>query len=123
MKFLIRTVIIAIAAHFALLYFPWWSIAICGFFAGALLSGSNFSSFFSGFLGIGLLWMVQGFIKQNSGGPLTDKIATLFTLPNGVYLVMITTLVGALVGGFATLSGLRFRRMFKKEKNRRGLYR
>ena len=123
MKFLLRTIIIAIAAHFALLYFPWWSIAVCGFFAGALLSGSNFSSFFSGFIGVGLLWMVQAFISNNTGGPLSDKIATLFTLPNGVYVVMITTLVGALVAAFGTLSGLRFRRLFVKEKTRRGLYR
>ncbi len=123
MKFLLRTIIIALAAHFALLYFPWWTIAICGFIAGALLSGSNFSSFFSGFIGVGLLWMVQAFISNNSGGELADKIAALFTVPNGVYMVMITTLVGALVGGFSTLSGLRFRRLFKKEKARRDLYR
>ncbi len=123
MKFVLRTVIIAIAAHFALLYFPWWSIAVCGFFAGALLSGSNFSSFFSGFLGVGLLWMIQAFISNNDGGPLADKIAILFTLPNGIYMVMVTTLVGALVGGFSTVTGLRFRRLFKKEKPRRDLYR
>ncbi len=89
MKFVLRTVIIAIAAHFALLYFPWWSIAVCGFFAGALLSGSNFSSFFSGFIGVGLLWMVQGFISNHSGGPLADKIAALFTLPNGIYILQV----------------------------------
>ncbi|GAA5023200.1 hypothetical protein GCM10011506_05870 [Marivirga lumbricoides] len=123
MKFLFRTIIIAVVAHFALLYFPWWSIAVCGFFAGALFSGSNTSSFFSGFLGIGFLWLIQAFIiHQSSEGLLSDKIAALFTLSNGVYMIIITALIGALVGGFSTLSGLRFRKLFKKERNR-GLYR
>lgn len=123
MKFLFRTIIIAVVAHFALLYFPWWSIAVCGFFAGALLSGTNTSSFFSGFLGIGLLWLIQSFIIHNSSeGLLSDKIAALFALPNGVYVIIITALLGGIVGGFSTLSGLRFRKLFKKERDR-GLYR
>ncbi len=122
MKFLFRTIIIAVVAHFALLYFPWWSIAVCGFFAGALLSGTNLSSFFSGFLGIGFLWFIKGLIIHNgSDGLLSDKIATLFSFSNGVYMILVTAIIGALVGGFSTLSGLRFRKLFKREKSR-GLY-
>ncbi|MBK6264700.1 hypothetical protein JKA74_06600 [Marivirga sp. S37H4] len=122
MKFLFRTILIAVVAHFSLLYFPWWSIAVCGFFAGALLSGTNASSFLSGFLGIGFLWFIKPLlIHNNSEGLLSDKIASLFSFPNGIYMVLITAIIGALVGGFSTLSGLRFRRLFKREKSR-GLY-
>lgn len=123
MKFIIRTVLIVVAAHFSLLYFPWWSIAICAFLAGAIFAGKNLSTFFSGFIGLGLLWLIKSFIIHNdSSGLLSNKIAELFSLSDGVYMVIISGIVAGLVGGFSTLSGFRFRRLFSKDKTR-GLYR
>jgi hypothetical protein len=123
MKFIIRTIIIVVAAHFSLMYFPWWSIAICAFFAGAVIAGKNISTFFSGFVGLGLLWLLQAFIIHNdSNGILSNKIAELFGLGDGVYMVIISGLIAAIVGGFSTLSGFRFRKMFSRDKSR-GLYR
>ncbi|RUA32885.1 MAG: hypothetical protein DSY77_11300 [Bacteroidetes bacterium] len=123
MKFIIRTIIIVVAAHFSLLYFPWWSMAICAFFAGAIIGGKNLSTFFSGFVGLGFLWLIQAFIIHNdSSGILSNKIAELFGLSDGIYMVVISGIIAALVGGFSTLSGFRFRRMFSRNKSR-GLYR
>ncbi|WKK81524.1 hypothetical protein [Marivirga arenosa] len=123
MKFIIRTIIIIVASHFSLMYFPWWSMAVCAFFAGAIVAGKNLSTFFSGFIGLGLLWLVQSFlIHTESSGILSNKIAEIFTLNDGIYMVLITGLVAALVGGFSTLSGFRFRRIFMRKKDR-GLYR
>jgi cellulose synthase/poly-beta-1,6-N-acetylglucosamine synthase-like glycosyltransferase len=123
MKFIIRTIIIVVAAHFSLLYFPWWSMAICAFFAGAIIAGKNLSTFFSGFIGLGFLWLIQSFIIHNdSSGLLSNKIAELFSLSDGVYMVIISGIVAGLVGGFSTLSGFRFRRLFSRDKSR-SLYR
>ncbi|HET8859298.1 hypothetical protein [Marivirga sp.] len=123
MKFIIRTIIIIIASHFSLLYFPWWSMAICAFFAGAIISGKNLNTFFSGFIGLGMLWLIQAFIIHNdSNGILSDKIAELFGLSDGIFMVIIAGLLAAIIGGFSTLSGFRFRRLFSRDKTR-GLYR
>jgi hypothetical protein len=123
MKFIIRTIIIVIAAHFSLLYFPWWSMAVCAFFAGAIIAGKNLSSFFSGFIGLGLLWLIQSFIVHNdSSGILSNKIAELFGLSDGIYMVLISGIVAGLVGGFSSLSGFRFRKIFSRDKSR-DLYR
>jgi hypothetical protein len=123
MKFIIRTIIIVIAAHFSLLYFPWWSMAVCAFFAGAIIAGKNLSSFFSGFIGLGLLWLIQSFIVHNdSSGILSNKIAELFSLSDGIYMVLISGIVAGLVGGFSSLSGFRFRKIFSRDKSR-DLYR
>lgn len=119
MRFIIRTIIIVVTAHFSLLYFPWWSIAVCAFFAGAIFTGRNSDTFFSGFLGLGLLWLVQSFIIHNdSSGILSNKIAELFGLSDGVYMVLISGVVAGIVGGFSTLSGYRFRKMFSRTKSR-----
>lgn len=118
MKFLIRLIIIGVASHFALMHFPWWSIALCGFIAGALLNGSHANSFFSGFVAVGALWLVKAFmVNTNSEGILSAKIAQLIGLESGVMLVLITALIGAMVGGFATLSGLHFRKLFERKKS------
>jgi hypothetical protein len=123
MKFIIRTIIIIIAAHFSLLYFPWWSMAICAFFAGAIIAGKNLSTFFSGFISLGLLWFIQSFIVHNdSSGILSNKIAALFGLTDGIYMVLVAGLVAGVLGGFSTLSGFRFRKMFTRDKSR-DLYR
>jgi len=123
MKFIIRTIIIAVAAHFCLLYFPWWTIAVCGFLAGLLINGTNLSTFFSGFLGIGILWLVQAYnIHYRTDGLLSNRVAELFTLSEGFYLVLVTALVGALVGGFSTLSGLRLRKLSSRRRQSRGYY-
>ena len=123
MKFIIRTIIIVIAAHFSLLYFPWWSMAVCAFFAGAIIAGKNLSTFFSGFIGLGLLWLIQSFIVHNdSSGILSNKIAELFGLSDGIYMVLISGIVAGLVGGFSSLSGFRFRKIFSRDKSR-DLYR
>ena len=123
MKFIIRTISIVVAAHFSLLYFPWWSMAICAFFAGAIIAGKNLSTFFSGFVALGFLWLIQAFIIHNdSSGILSNKIAELFGLGDGIYMVIISGIIAGLVGGFSTLSGFRFRKLFSRDKSR-GIYR
>ncbi len=123
MKFIIRTILIAVAAHFCLLYFPWWSIALCSFLAGLIINGTNLSVFFSGFVGIGLLWLVQAYnIHLSSNGILSNRIAELFSLSGGFYLVLITAIIGGVVGGFSALSGLRLRILSSKDRKSRGYY-
>ena len=123
MKFIIRTILIGIAAHFSLLYFPWWSIAVCCFLLGLMIKGTNTSAFFSGFLAISLLWMIQAYnIHYATDGILSDKMAELIGLPGGFILALVTGLVGGLVGGFSALSGLRLRILVSRDRKSRGYY-
>ena len=123
MKFIIRTILIAVSAHFCLLYFPWWTIAMCSLMAGLIINGKNLNVFLSGFLGIGLLWLIMAYnIHYGTEGILSDKVAQIFMLNDGLYLVLITGLIGGLVGGFSALSGLRLRVLSSKNKKSRGYY-
>lgn len=123
MKFIIRTIIIALAAHFCLLYFPWWTLALCCFLAALLIKGSNTSAFFSGFLGIGILWFIQAYnIHYSTDGILSDKVAEIFSLSGGFLLAVVSAVVGGLVGGFSALSGLRLRILTSRNRKSRGYY-
>jgi hypothetical protein len=106
MRFLLSILLTAVLAFVAGMYLEWWSIAIVAFLVALLLPQGLGRSFLAGFLGIFLLWGVLSlWIDIKNDSLLSNKMAGLFGLPSGILLVLITALVGALVGGFAAMSG------------------
>ncbi len=107
MRFLLSILLTAVLAFVAGMYLEWWSIAIVAFLVALLLPQSSGRSFLAGFLGIFILWGVLAFwIDIKNDSLLSNKMAELFGLgPSGILLVLITALVGALVAGFAAMSG------------------
>ncbi len=110
MKLIIQFIAIALAAFLLELFMPWWCIAIAAFAAGfALKSKVNF---LAGFLSIALLWLIKAWIMDASASaPLVESVAAIFSL-NKPLLMLVTALIGGLVGGFAAMSGA----ALKKEK-------
>ena len=86
--------------------FPWWSIVVASFLISLIISTKGLSSFIAGFLGIAILWFFSAtIIDIKTGSILTERIAAIFSLPNTWLLILITTLIGGLVGGFGALTG------------------
>jgi len=103
MKLPIQLIAIVIAAFILELFMPWWSIAIAAFAAGfALKSNANF---LAGFLGIAILWLTKALVMDvSSAAPLAERVAGIFSL-NKPLLMLVTSLIGGLVGGFAAMAG------------------
>lgn len=102
MRFIIQIVITAIVCFMFQKLFPWWTMAIGAFLVGFVFSNTGFNSFLAGFLAIGLLWLGMAlFIDNVTQSILTEKIGQLFPLN----LFVLTSLVGGLVGGFASMTG------------------
>lgn len=117
MKFILKVILIAALGYFAELFLPWWSIAISGFIVGAVLPTTGFNSFLSGFLGIGLLWLIFSFaLHNNTDGILTAKISLIFQLSQPAFILVICATIGGLAGGLGALSGSQFTRIFFEEK-------
>jgi hypothetical protein len=108
MKFLIQIIAISIAAFVLELFMPWWCIAIPALAAGyALKSKTNF---LAGFLGIALLWLIKAWmLDASSSAPLAERVAAIFSL-NKPLLMLVTSLIGGLVGGFAAMTGAALKR-------------
>ena len=114
MKLIFKSILIFAGTYVAQLFFPWWSILIVAFILNSIIHSSGVSSFGSGFIGVGMLWMIKAlFIDLNTGSLLTDKIAELFSLPYTFLLILITAIIGGLSAGFAGLAGCHFRSLFK----------
>jgi hypothetical protein len=102
-KFVIQVVVIALLAYMLELFLPWWSVAIAAVFGGLFL-GSD-ANFWAGFCGIGALWFSAAvIIDLTSSGNLAEKVAAIMHI-NETLLIIVTTLIGALVGGMASYTG------------------
>jgi len=113
LKYILSIIVTALLAFVAGLYLPWWGIAPAAFLVSAAIPQKPAFSFLSGFLGLFLLWEVLAWwIDSKNNGILSQKIAAILPL-NGssVLLIVITSIIGGLVAGFAALAGSYFRRL------------
>lgn len=114
MKLLVAIILTAVLAFVAGLYLPWWSLAIAAFLSALLIHQRGGKAFLSGFLGVFILWaFLAWWIDMKNQGILSKKVADIFHLGGSSFLlILVTALIGALVAGFAAISGsyLRSRR-------------
>ena len=104
-------VLIVIALSFILtLFLPWYGVAIAAFITGLVLSNKPGNNFLAGFFGVGLFWLGYAlFLDIRNEHVLSTKIALLFSDNLGVditsgVLVMVTTFLGALIGGLSCMA-------------------
>ncbi len=112
MKFTTSILLIAILSFALGLYLPWWSIAIAAFAVTAFIDLRPGASFLAGFIAIFLLWIaLAAIIDMRNQHILSRKLASLLPLGgNSFLLLLITAVVGAIVGGSAALSASYLRR-------------
>jgi MFS family permease len=113
MLFLI-ILLLSIVAGFIL---PWWFIAVIAFAAAIMLGKKPGYSFWMGFLAVMVAWALLALIKTlPNDNMLASRVATLVHLPNWFFLLLISAIIGGLVGGMAALSGALIRDIFKKSE-------
>ena len=112
MRFLLATLLTATLSFIAGLYLPWWSLALVAFAVALFIRQKTGLAFLSAFTGIYFFWgALAAAITIPNRGVLAQKIAQVFPLNgNPVYLILITATVGALVAGFAAMSGSSLRK-------------
>lgn len=117
MKFSISILLIALLSFTSCLFFPWWTIAIAAFIVTALIPQSPVKSFITGFIALFLLWGILSFwISHNNAHILAHRVSLLvFKMDNPYLLILITAILGALVAGFAALTGS-YIHFFKNQK-------
>ncbi len=108
-------ILIAVLGFVLQFFLPWWIIAVVAFVIAAWRGRSTKQAFFSGFGAIMLVWVAKSlFTHIQTEGVLTDRVAVLFNLPSPFLLILVTALIGGLVGGVAALSGFFFKQLFVK---------
>lgn len=109
--FFIKVLIIAILSFLLTFFLPWYIPFIVAFLTGIILSNKPGNNFISGFFGVGLFWLGYAlFLDIRNDHVLSAKIAALFSdslktdISVGI-LLLVTTLLGALLGGLSAMAG------------------
>ncbi|GEO09533.1 hypothetical protein [Segetibacter aerophilus] len=107
MKFLIATILTALLSFATALFLPWWIIALVAFIVAAVIPQKPLLAFLSASIAIFLLWGFQSYlIDQQNNHLLAAKVADLlFHKKSYLLIIIVTAIVGAIVSGFAGLTG------------------
>jgi hypothetical protein len=106
LKFFVTVVLIALLAFICGLFLPWWSIAVAAFVVSVLIQQRPLAAFLAGFLGLFLLWGTMALVIDLSNSSiLSTRVASLLSLQgSSTLLILVTALIGGLVGGGGALT-------------------
>lgn len=95
----------------------WWLIAVDAFIAAILVGKTSTYSFFSGFFAVAIVWFGMAFyLDYQNEGLLMGRVSEMIGLPSSFWVLVITSFIGGLVGGFAALTGYSFKSLWIKNK-------
>ena len=107
MKFFSALIITALLSFISGLFLPWWGIAVASFITAIVVYQKAGFAFLSAFFGLFLLWSILAFwIDTKNESILSVRVAELLGIGNNSFLlILITGMIGGLVGGVAALPG------------------
>jgi hypothetical protein len=109
MKFILSIVLVALVTYAIGIYgsLPWWSFVVTNLIIAIALPIKPLQSFIAGALGVGALWAGLAFgIDLANNHILSTKVAQILPLGGSyIALIFVTAMVGALLGGLASLTG------------------
>ena len=115
-KFFVSFILTALLSFAACLYLPWWSIAIVALLISLSIPQKPLLSFITGFLALFILWSAFALlISSGNDHVLARKMSlVIFKADNPFLLIVVSGFIGALVAGFAALTGSYARKLAVK---------
>jgi len=112
MRFITSILLIALLAAIAEYFLPWWSLAVVAFAVALVMKLKPGKAFLSGFVAIALLWAIWALCRDIPNDHLlADRLGMLILkTPNHVLFIVLTSVVGGLIGGLAAWSGALIRK-------------
>ena len=117
MKFLLFTLLSALLVVFLNIVSPYWVVMIALTVLAGLIRPSVWGGFLGGGLGMGLVWLGQTvYISTVTSSTLPDKMGALMGLGSGLSLMVLTAVLGFILGGCSGLLGVMFRNLVQKKR-------
>lgn len=97
----------------------WWSAALVAGLVGLLSRLRTGEAFLAGFWGIALSWLaVMLYADVANDHLLSGRMAQLFKLPSYLIYIMLTFILGGIIGGLPAWAGAHLRKLFQSRPAR-----
>ncbi|MBS1782967.1 MAG: hypothetical protein JSS78_07860 [Bacteroidetes bacterium] len=115
MRIFFAIFLIAVFSFGTTYVFPWWSIAIVCSIVSIILRISTGKAFWVGFLGIFVFWLSLAVFRDLANNHiLSNRMAQLFHLPFSAFFLVVSAIVGGLVGGISAWAGSELRLLLNR---------
>ncbi len=116
-RFILQFLLILLLGFLSQFTLGWNGVATAALVGGMVIFNKGLGSFVAGFFAIGLLWFGLAWqLDSANQSLLSAKVIQILGLGSSLQLVLLTGVLGGLVGGFSSLTGSLFVALFKKEK-------
>ena len=114
-RFVTAFVLVILLAYTAYLFssiIPWWGFAIGAFVVGIVVPQKAWLSWLSGFTGLFVCWAILAwYMNSQNDNIMATKMAQVLPLHGASGLLIASAaLIGAIIGGFACLTGAYLRK-------------
>lgn len=109
-------ILILLLSLVAQFFLPWWVVVPIAFGVSYWKSSSGKGAFGAGWLAVFVCWAGMAlFLHSTSNGVLTAQVSQIFFKSQQPYLLLlVSALIGGLVGGFSSLSGYLVKQAIQK---------
>ncbi|NQZ01571.1 MAG: hypothetical protein HRT45_12990 [Bdellovibrionales bacterium] len=98
---------------------PWWGFAAICFLLGHKMK-SAFGAFAKAFVAVFCVWGIVAYIENiQSQGFMAIKMSSMFSIPHPMLMILLTALVGGLLGGVWCASGFYLHQLLLMRKQKR----
>lgn len=113
-KFILVLLLLILCVFSTGLFFPWWSMAVVSFLIAIFIPMKPWRYLLAGFFSACLFWGGMTYwISMKNDHILAHRISQLIIQEdNPTYLIMLTALMGAMVGGVSCWSGSLVRQLW-----------
>ena len=106
MKLIVGFLIIGVLTVLLSQYAPWWICGVIAFGVSLLLRLKPGAAFLAGFLGVTCAWGISvEIIDVHNGEVLSSRVGELFMGMSSLAILIVTAVLGGLVGGFGGMTG------------------
>lgn len=120
MNFIFRILLIGITSYYIFEPIPWWSIILIPFILGLIFEDNFLSHFLSSFIGTSVAWLfLMLSFDLETQSVLSGKIIDILEISSVNFLIISTSVIGGIVSGLGSLTGVSLRNIFVKKKNLR----
>lgn len=114
MRFVLHIGLTALLICIVQRWLPAWSVVICAGVVAMGMASTYTHAFLGGFTGVSLVWMTaSAVIDVRTHSILSAKIAPLLGLSSPILLVLLTGLIGGVLGGLGAISGHQIRQLWR----------